>query len=115
MIEPKAIEQPDPKTLKVTWRGGHVSEYPVRALRLACPCAGCVEEWTGRPVLDPASVPEDVAISTMDFVGRYALAFVFSDGHPHGIYSFQFLRALCPCEQCVAQRSRPAAPPEAPA
>jgi ATP-binding protein involved in chromosome partitioning len=113
MIEPKAIEQPDPKTLKVTWRGGHVSEYPVRALRLACPCAGCVEEWTGRPVLDPASVPEDVAISTMDFVGRYALAFVFSDGHPHGIYSFQFLRAMCPCAECVAQRARPAAPPEA--
>lgn len=32
-------------------------------------------------------------------VGSYALSFVWDDGHDYGIYSWHYLRALCPCEQ----------------
>jgi len=33
-------------------------------------------------------------------VGRYALQFKWNDGHSSGIYSFEHLRNICPCEQC---------------
>jgi DUF971 family protein len=50
---------------------------------------------TGQRMLDPASVPDDLAIESVDIVGRYALTFRWSDGHQTGIYSFHLLRELC--------------------
>jgi DUF971 family protein len=35
----------------------------------------------------------------MKVVGNYALQLNWSDGHNSGIYSWQFLRELCPCEK----------------
>ncbi|MGE0442719.1 MAG: DUF971 domain-containing protein [Gemmatimonadales bacterium] len=67
-----------------------------RTLRLACPCAGCVEEMTGRPLLDPASVPADVRPAHLALVGAYGLRVHWSDGHATGIYTFEALRRLSP-------------------
>ncbi len=33
-------------------------------------------------------------------VGKYALKFNWNDGHALGIYSWQWLREICPCDQC---------------
>jgi DUF971 family protein len=33
-------------------------------------------------------------------VGNYALQIDFSDGHTTGIYSYDYLRTICPCEEC---------------
>ena len=56
------------------------------------------EEMTGRPLLNPAGVPEDVHPLTIRYVGSYALAFRWSDGHDTGIYSFHYLREICEAE-----------------
>ena len=37
-------------------------------------------------------------------VGRYAINFVWSDGHDSGIYSYTFLREACPCVTCRGNR-----------
>ena len=66
----------------------------MRALRLACACAQCVDEWSGEGRLDPQSVPEDVHPVSVRPVGRYAIQIDWSDGHDTGIYPFQRLRAL---------------------
>jgi ATP-binding protein involved in chromosome partitioning len=84
----------DGTRLRISWRDGAESSYAPRALRLACPCAACVEEMTGRPILDPASVAADVHPRSIDYVGRYALRFVWSDGHSTGIYPFDYLRRM---------------------
>lgn len=103
-IVPTAIGQEGPRTLAVTWADGHQSRYDVRALRLACGCAECIDEWTGAERLDEDAVPADVHPLRVAPVGRYAVQIVWSDGHESGIYPFRRLRALCPCDACSAAR-----------
>jgi ATP-binding protein involved in chromosome partitioning len=79
--------------LRVEWTSGaEPLEYPARELRLACPCAECVEEMTGRPLLDPATVPADVRPVQLALVGAYGLKVTWSDGHSTGIYTWDRLR-----------------------
>jgi DUF971 family protein len=84
----------DATLLRIEWRDGETSEYAPRYLRLCCPCAGCIEEMTGRPLLDPARVPMEVHPTAIRFVGDYALQFDWSDGHGTGIYPWSYLRDI---------------------
>lgn len=103
---PYAITRQD-DGLQIEWeQNGHMGFFPARALRLACPCAGCVEEMTGRPLLDPATVPADIRPVSLSLVGGYGLTVHWSDGHATGIYTFNHLRAVCPCPDCEAERHR---------
>ncbi len=91
---PTDIRQQGPRTLAIRWSDGVESVYDVRALRLACTCAQCVDEWTGEDRLDPENVPDDVHPVAIRSVGRYAIQVDWSDGHDAGIYPFERLRAL---------------------
>jgi ATP-binding protein involved in chromosome partitioning len=91
---PRKIAQKGPRELSILWADGAESVYSVRALRLACSCASCVDEWTGENRLDPSTVPEDVQPLRIESVGRYAIQIDWSDGHATGIYPFRRLRAL---------------------
>jgi ATP-binding protein involved in chromosome partitioning len=97
---PASIAQRGPRELGIGWTDGHQSVYEVRALRLACGCAECVDEWTGEGRLDEAAVPPDVRPLRIQPVGRYAIQIAWSDGHETGIYPFRRLRALCGCAAC---------------
>lgn len=105
MATPHAITRRDDGIL-IEWdAGGHQGVYPARGLRLACRCAACVEEMTGRPLLDPGSVPEEIRPVQVALVGAYGLRILWSDGHGTGIYTFDLLRASCPCADCSAARN----------
>jgi len=101
---PQAIHRAD-DAVTITWAEDHVGVYPARDLRLACQCAACEEEMTGRPLLDPASVPSDVVPLRITLVGAYAIRIDWSDGHSTGIYTYEHLRSLCPCEKCGGERA----------
>lgn len=88
--------------LDLEWSDGHLSHYEAKYLRINCSCAECVEEWTNRPLLDPATVPMDIRIEDHIPVGKYAIQFLWSDTHYTGIYPFELLRVLCPCDECKA-------------
>ena len=96
---PVEIGRANQYDVKIRWQDGHESVYPARELRLACPCAGCVDEVTGQVRLNAASVAQNVHPVKIELVGRYAIAIHWSDGHNTGIYAFDRLRQLCPC--CV--------------
>ncbi|PIE03446.1 MAG: sodium:proton antiporter [Acidobacteria bacterium] len=93
-LEMKALWQVSQTELGIVWENGDTSIIPVRKLRLACPCAVCVDEWTGEDLLDPKTVPEDLSVEHIQTVGRYAIQPVFSDGHDTGIFHFESLRSL---------------------
>ena len=94
-FEPREISQESNVLLRITWADGQVCEYRAADLRRACPCAQCVNEWTGQRTLKPETISDEMEIKDLNVVGRYALNFRWSDGHETGIYSFQYLRDLC--------------------
>lgn len=77
------------------WDDGLEAELSPWTLRVHCPCALCVSEATGRRILDPATVPEDVGLKDMQPVGRYAYRCLFGDDHDTGIYTLDALRRIC--------------------
>ncbi len=91
---PIRIQQKGPRHLGIVWADGVESSLEVRALRLACACAECVDEWSGEARLDPGAVPEDVHPLRLQVVGRYAIQIAWSDGHSSGIYPYRRLREL---------------------
>ena len=90
--------------IRIQWKDGHRSVYPHRFLRLRCPCAQCIDEWTRAPRLDPDTVPQDVHAVDYMAVGNYAVEFLWSDAHYTGIYTYESLRDLCTCIECAASR-----------
>ena len=75
-------------------------------LRWSCPCAECRGEGygtVGRLDRETTLPAEELRLEAVTLVGRYALQLGFASGHSTGIYSFRYLRSLCPCEEC--QRS----------
>ncbi|MCA8957988.1 MAG: DUF971 domain-containing protein [Planctomycetes bacterium] len=97
-MDPKQIDTDDQGRLRISWKDGQTTHYTPRQLRLACPCAQCVEEWTGAKLLDPDTVPENILLLETELVGRYALNFKWSDFHSTGIFSFDMLRRMAGLE-----------------
>jgi len=95
-------------TVAIEWSDGHSSVYPYRYLRGKCPCATCADK---PPDLDSAGSPfpilgvKPLKPESAELVGRYALQIHWSDNHSSGIYSFHYLREICPCAECLAQRT----------
>jgi len=103
-VVPHAITRRDDGIL-IEWdTTGHAGFFPARPLRLACPCAACIEEMTGRPLLDPGTIDADVRPLSVALVGAYGIKVEWSDGHDTGIYTFERLLAQCPCADCRANR-----------
>jgi len=100
---PETIHRTD-QTVTITWDGSHIATFSARDLRLKCQCAECRDEMTGYPLLEPDTVPADIAPLAISLVGAYAIKIDWSDGHNTGIYAFDTLLALCPCEDCITRR-----------
>ena len=91
---PERILRREPERIGFEWPGGVSSSVSARDLRLGCPCARCVDEFTGAAWLDPKTVAEDLTQSGVELVGNYALSVTFSDGHRTGIFTWAALRRL---------------------
>lgn len=91
---PVEITRAGDRDVQIRWNDGRTVVYPARFLRMACPCAHCVDEMTGRRVLQESSVPLDVHPLAIEPVGRYAISLRFSDGHSTGIFTWEWLSHL---------------------
>ena len=95
---PESIDLGPGGEIRFRWGGGREVAVPAKVLRDFCPCAECVEEGTGRKLLDPATIPDDLRVEEMNAVGNYAIQIRWSDGHSTGLYSWDTLRRVCGVE-----------------
>jgi len=64
------------------------------SLRCDCRCAVCVEEFTGKKLLNTGTVPTSIKPLGMAPIGRYAMSVDWSDGHK-SLYPFRQVKTLC--------------------
>ena len=96
------IEQISNQVLTILWDDGHQSLYFVEHLRKNCPCATCKEHREDtNPLKVLNSNPEQFDLKGWSLIGRYAVGLSWEDGHDTGIYTYEFLRKLCQCNQCT--------------
>ncbi len=81
----------DDHQIVLKWSANHETAFPARDLRLACQCAQCRDEMTGKTLLNARSVPEDVRPLSIELVGAYGFRVQWSDGHGTGIYTYESL------------------------
>jgi len=93
---------PAEKRLRLTWTDGHQAEFDYAYLRGYCPCAGC--QGHGTSTVEFRQSPTPVEPVDIRPVGNYAISIHWSDAHDTGIYRFDFLRRICPCESCRSAR-----------
>ena len=108
IADPEHIAISKSTGIKIDWRDGHHSDYP---LRDECPCATCTGAHGTEPQRSNYSKPElfpmfkpVLRMDSVEAVGSYAVRIYWNDNHNSGIYSFDHLRAICPCEECQVKR-----------
>jgi DUF971 family protein len=91
--------------LVITWSDSQNCVYPLSQLREACPCVECRggHQNMGRQS-DPADIlalkpARSYAMESLELVGNYALQPLWDDGHHTGIYTWEFLKRLCPVDK----------------
>lgn len=111
IADPEHIAISKSTGIKIDWRDGHHSDYSLAYLRDECPCATCTGAHGTEPQKSSYSKQElfpmykpALRMSSVEPVGQYAVRIFWNDGHSTGIYSFDHLRRICPCEECKAQR-----------
>lgn len=115
--EPEHIAISKSKGVKIDWKDGHHSDFPLGYLRDECPCATCTGAHGTEPqktnyASGAANAAKDLfpmykpalKMLSVEPVGSYAIRIAWSDGHSTGIYSFDHFRKICPCEECRAAR-----------
>ncbi len=109
-ITPTRLDLKRDEKLEVDWPDGRRCVYTISYLRSMCPCAQCkvVREGSDphdispapkkKPLLTilPGNYSGEITVLGAQMVGNYALKIEFSDGHDTGIYSFEYLREICP-------------------
>jgi DUF971 family protein len=95
------------KELTIVWDDDHTSRYSFSLWRVGCPCAECRGGHDRMGMIpDPAVFETELPDSPMTRlktilpVGAYAISPVWEDGHDAGIFRWDYLRALCPCQEC---------------
>jgi ATP-binding protein involved in chromosome partitioning len=93
---PTAIRRlPAEQALEIVWPDGLARRLNLVELRAQCMCARCVDEITGRRIVEIDGIDPGIAVSDMQLVGNYALRIHWSDGHHQGLYTWRHLRELC--------------------
>ena len=107
---PASLDLKRDERLLVRWQDGTTCVYPVSLLRARCPCAQCktirqdqvakaaatVKPARPRLTVLPGDHSAPLSALSAELVGNYALKIEWSDRHGSGIYSFRYLREICP-------------------
>ena len=90
----KQIEQKNNQVFCIVWSDNVQQDFRLSHLQKQCPCANCVDENTGKRIVDSSKIREDLKAISIRTIGRYALQIHFSSGCSTGIYTFDMLRNM---------------------
>ncbi|MBI1807726.1 MAG: DUF971 domain-containing protein [Ignavibacteria bacterium] len=101
-MTPRKIKKTSLTEVRIEWDDGHKGLHTLQTLRQYCPCASCKMEIEAneRSVMLPILKPGQYELRSIDTVGNYAVQLTWVDGHRTGIYTFDYLRQLCECDEC---------------
>lgn len=119
--DPEHIAVSKSKGIDIDWKDGHHSSYDVEYLRDWCPCATCTgahgteprAKTTGAKTTEAKAAQsanpfqmykQKMKMLGVEPVGSYAMRIEWNDGHNTGIYSYDHLRRICPCDECSTGR-----------
>lgn len=96
---PKSVDVTNSEQLlKIEWKDGTVSEFPLFGLRKNCPCVACRggHDKMGRfePELFRVNPGREYKILKAEPVGNHALKITWDDGHDAGMYRWDLLRRM---------------------
>ena len=95
-MKPEKIDRISETVISIEWENGNKSICFTKALRQNCPCAICQETREKRePLVVLSSDQQHIELTDWRYVGNYAIALTWSDGHDTGIYTYEFLQQLC--------------------
>ena len=94
MPRPIKIHRHGSHDIAMEWDTGRQTVYPARFLRLACPCAQCQDEMTGKRLITDSALPILTYPTKIEPVGRYAVQIYWSDNHSTGIFTWEYLWEL---------------------
>ncbi len=86
------------KTLRVVFDDGRVIEIPAKLLRIESPSAEVQGHGEGKKIV---TGKDNVAITAIEPVGRYAIRITFDDGHNTGLYTWDYLLKLTAVQKFV--------------
>ncbi|MEO6655549.1 MAG: gamma-butyrobetaine hydroxylase-like domain-containing protein, partial [Pyrinomonadaceae bacterium] len=69
MLEPTQIIEESDQQVSIRWSDDAEMTYSAAQLRRSCPCATCVNEWTGEKILRNESVADDLTFDHISIVG----------------------------------------------
>lgn len=108
-VQPVNLSWTSSGDVQIVWDDAHQSTYTAAYLREKCPCATCQgthgppttlvvrTSRAGLPILQGnGNRPPSSDVKSVLPVGKYAIRFTWADGHNGGIYSWRYLRSICP-------------------
>lgn len=128
-VEPVHLEWSADSQVRIVWDDAHESLYPLSYLREKCPCATCRgthgppttlvvrTNKSGFNIMQGGAQRKEPSteVKRVDPVGTYAMRFTWGDGHNSGIFSYRYLRSICPTEVASAEAAAKAAADATPA
>ncbi len=93
-LTPARIESYSPTEMLLTWTNGDEFAVPYIELRYYCPCAGCIDENSGRRTVVKEELNPEVRPTGVQLIGRYAVQIDWSDRHNTGMYHFERLHEI---------------------
>src|SRR4051812_4912371 len=92
---PTRIDKQNETEMLIAWNFGDQYALSFVELRFHCPCANCMDENTGKRVIERTAIDPEIRPTGAQVVGKYALQVSWTDRHTTGMYHFDRLLELC--------------------
>lgn len=108
-LQPQKVEVSNSEQeLVIEWSDDHRSVYPLFGLRKNCPCVTCRGGHSRMNSFDKSlffmKPNQYFEVKSINQIGNHAIQITWNDGHNTGMYQWETLRELCPCEECFPEQ-----------